>query len=96
MKPTVSSVQNRRETNRRFPVSDYNYQAISLREFKPSCAGSPRPTFDLISRDYFNVEARRSFVTETIVFGLIAVSTVPAVIDCARALHMFLRTIGAA
>jgi hypothetical protein len=54
----------------------------------------PRPAFDLISRDYFNVEARRSFATEAIVFGVIAITTVPALIDCARALAMFIRAIG--
>ena len=90
MKPLSLSVQDNR---RRFPVTDYNYQSVTLRDFKPSCAGSSRPTFDLISRDYFNAEARRNFIVEAVIFAAVAVTTVPAVIDCARALAMFLRAI---
>ena len=95
MKPLSSSLQtSRRQPGRRFPVTDWTYQATRVSDFKSSCAGSPRPAFDLISRQYFNAEARHNFVIEAAIFGVVAVTTVPAVIDCARALAMFFRAIG--
>jgi|SRR5947209_4103622 len=96
MKPPAASPGQspRQKTPRRFPITNCNYQAVSLDEFKPSCADAPRSGFDLISRDYFNGEARRSFVTEAVVFVAMAATTVPALIDCARALAMFFRAFG--
>jgi hypothetical protein len=95
MKPT-SPVQNRpRDTNLRFPITDCNYRPLGFPEVKARCAGAPRSSLAKISQNYFNGEARRNFVTETVLFTLIALATVPAFLDCARALLAFLRAIGA-
>ena len=94
MKP-LSAIQNSRpDANCRFPLTDCNYRALSLGEFKTGCGRTPRSSFTTVSRDYFNGEARYNFVIETVVFALIAATAVPAIVDCGRALLEFMRTIG--
>ena len=94
MKP-VSAIQNcRAGMNRRFPVIDCNYRSLEFSELKTRCAGAPRPSFEKISLNYFNVEARRNFALEALVFVLVASATVPAIVDCARALITFVQAIG--
>jgi hypothetical protein len=94
MKP-LSHVQiTRRDANRRFPIIDCNYSSLGLGEFKTRCARTPRLSFTEISCNYFNSEARRDFVTEAFVFALVIAATVPALLDCGRALIAFLRAVG--
>jgi hypothetical protein len=94
MKP-VSAIQNTRSAaNRRFPLVDCNYRPLGFDGFSIRCAGKPRPSFGQISQSYFNGEARRNFVAEAIAFVLITALTVPAIIDCGRALLDFMRAIG--
>ena len=96
MKP-FSSIQNHRnEPEDRFPVVDCNYRPLGLGDLNAHCAKLPNPSFSAISRDYFNGEARANFAIEAIVFGLVALTTVPALFDCARATFEFIRAIGLA
>jgi hypothetical protein len=74
---------------RRFPFTDWNYRAVGFPNFKSRCAGTPRSSFAEISRDYFNSEARRGFVFESVLFALISATVVPAILDCGRALLEF-------
>jgi hypothetical protein len=74
---------------RRFPSTDWNYRSVGFPDFKSRCARTPRSSFAEISRDYFNSEARRGFVFESVLFALISVTVVAAILDCARALLEF-------
>jgi hypothetical protein len=94
MKPLSDIQITRRDSNRRFPMVDRNYSSIGLNEFNVRCSGRPHSSFQKISHDYFNSEARRSFVTEAFVFALVIAATVPAFLDCGHALVAFLRALG--
>ena len=93
MKPK-SPDQISRRSNRAFPVTDYNYRSLGFSGFNTRCAGSPQSSFDKISQDYFATEARHNFVAEALFFVLIIATTVPAILDCGRALLTFGRAIG--
>jgi hypothetical protein len=86
MKPLSSIQKGRRGANRWLPTTDCNYQSLSFSEFKACCGRTPRSSFTAISRDYFNKEAGRNFVIETVGFALVTLTTIPAVFDCGRAL----------
>jgi hypothetical protein len=94
MKPLSNIQITRRDANRPFPIVDCNYSSLSLNEFNARCAGRPHSSFEKISHDYFNSEARRSFVTEAFGFALVVAATVPAFLDCGHALAAFLRAVG--
>lgn len=93
MKPTDNvSPANRRGNDRQFPLTDQNYRSVSLNELDTRCVDIP--SFGRLSRDYFAGEARRNFVVEAFVFGLMIATTIPAIVDCGRALATFVRGIG--
>lgn len=95
MKPVIAPTRNnQRGRDRRFPVTDLNYRAPGFDGLKTHCAGIPRSSFEKISQTYFNVEARRNFAIEAVGFVLILATTIPAVVDCARALAAFIRATG--
>jgi hypothetical protein len=97
MKPTLqflNSSQYEHSAFRRFPIVEFNYRPLGLDEFKTRCAERPRSSVEKISQDYFNGEARRNFVTESLLFAIIAAATVPAILDCGRALFEFMSAIG--
>jgi|GraSoiStandDraft_39_1057311.scaffolds.fasta_scaffold14472_3 hypothetical protein len=93
MKP-LSSIQNdRRGANRRLPRTDCNYRSLAFSESNPCCGRTARSSFTAISRDYFNKEAGRHFVIETVGFALVTLTTIPAMFDCGRALLEFMHAI---
>jgi hypothetical protein len=97
MKATSQFLNNSRYEHsavRRFPIVEFNYRPLGLGEFNTRCAERPRSSFEKISQDYFNGEARRNFVAESLLFAIIAAATVPPILDCGRALLAFLRVIG--
>ena len=95
MKPVIAPSRNNQSgRNRRFPVVDFNYRAPGFDGLNTHCAGIPGSSFEKISQSYFNVEARRNFAIEAVGFVLILATTIPAMVDCARALAAFVRTIG--
>jgi hypothetical protein len=85
MKPHSSDQRHRR----RFPVSDCHYYSHDFLGLKAGCGRQPYASFSGISRDYFNREARHSFVIEAAAFALITITTVPAFLDCGRAVVQF-------
>jgi len=94
MKPAVTPSQDsRRGTSRRFPITDFNYRPGDFTELNTRCAGMPQ-SFEKMTRNYFNGEARRSFFIEAFVFVLILGATIPAIVDCGRALAVFVRALG--
>jgi hypothetical protein len=90
MKPILFNKTNQR---RSFPLTDFNYQSIDLDDCGARCAGFPSYSFHSISRDYFRNESPRAFGIESIIYGLFAVTTMPALIDTARAVFHLLRAI---
>jgi hypothetical protein len=71
MKPT----QNKRAGAQKFPVVDYCYHAPML---NPSSAPRVKKSNSLrdISRDYFDAESNREFVTEAAVAGTLIVMAI--------------------
>src|SRR5262245_40454900 len=91
MKPS----QNTRQGEQKFPLVDYGYHAPML---NPSSAPRVKSSNSLrdISRDYFDGEANREFVTEAAVAGtLIVMAIVPimaglsAVVQLLHSLPLF-------
>jgi len=73
MKPT----QNIRSDAQKFPLVDYCYHAPMLNPSSAPCVKKSNSLRD-ISRDYFDGESNREFVTEAAVAGtLIAMAIVP-------------------
>jgi hypothetical protein len=79
---------------RKFPVTDCNYHSHDFFELKAGCGRHSCASFATISRDYFNREARHNFLIEAVAFALITVTTMPAFLDCGRAVVQFLRIVG--
>ena len=91
MKPN----QNIRATAQKFPVVDYCYHAPMLNPSSAPCVKKSNSLRD-ISRDYFDAESNREFVTEAAVAGtLIVMAIMPimagvfAVAHLLRALPLF-------
>ena len=93
--PCIERGSRNKRIPQRFPVTDWSYHSIDLSDFKARGAGKPSFPFTQISRDYFNSEARRSVIFESVWFGLIIVAVIPAILDCGRALLEFTHAIGA-
>jgi hypothetical protein len=65
---------------RKFPFVDYHYQASTLGNFTGRCAKTSSKSLRDISRDYFDKESSRDFLSDAAVFGtLIATAAVPIV-----------------
>ena len=100
MKPTINNIDNlqRGDSNGaarrggRFPLTDFGYQ--SMAGFAGHCGKGKFADFRKISGDYFENEARGTFVTEAGLFALIvATVTVPLVQGASTAIHL-LQAIG--
>lgn len=94
MKPVAKITQSRNGNHRSHPVVDFNYRSLQFDELKARCGGMPLTPFGGTSQDYVLREARRDFIIEAVGFVLITALTLPAIIDCARALATFMRAIG--
>jgi len=101
MKPTSHTSGNDRRFGgdrtdvRRFPVTDFQYQALNLGGRGGSCAKFS-PSFRNISMDYFKKEARRSFVTEVVFFVLIVLTSTWPVLQNIRAMTELVRAFAGA
>jgi hypothetical protein len=62
---------------------EHNYQAAALDDVDGGCAGDCKPPFHAISQDYFAREAQRHFASETVVFCLLAMTTVLPLVNAA-------------
>jgi hypothetical protein len=71
----MKSTQNKRAGAQRFPVVDYCYHASML---NPSSAPRVKKSNSLrdISRDYFDTESNREFVTEAAVAATLIVMAI--------------------
>jgi hypothetical protein len=94
MKPTMH-INNSRgstsETQRRFPNMNFDYSAIEMSNCNARCADLSGSSFRS-TRDYFDHEANRDFLSEAAVFGtmMLAIAMpvfngIHAIIDLIRA-----------
>ena len=67
-----------------FPKTDFNFKANSLDDFGGSRGGKEFPSFRRIGDEFFQKEARRHFVTEAILFGLIVLTVAAPVYQAVR------------
>jgi hypothetical protein len=89
MKPTSLTAQ------KRFPLTDYNYQSMTITGYRGGCAKSVAPSFRNISRQYFQKEARHDFVGEAIVFAMLIIISTVALASGAQAAVQLCRAFGA-
>jgi hypothetical protein len=90
MKPVTLTARNRRS----FPVADCNYQPMTLEECRSRCAKIEAPSFRNISRQYFEKEARRDFVSEAFFFGAMILIAAAPLLSMASALSQLCRALG--
>ena len=85
MKPLPNTQPNAQK----FPLVDYHYHAPMLNGSSAPCVKKSKSLRD-ISRDYFDAEANREFMSEAAVFGtLIVMAIVPIVAGVSVVLQLF-------
>ena len=73
MKPILHFNHNSKRNDgaeRRFPVTDFNYQSLEISDCNARCADFGGNSFRT-TREYFDKEAARDFLTETALFAMI-------------------------
>ena len=92
MKPTIITSKDAQK----LPFLDFQYQPSRLQDVTGHCAITTSKSLHDISRDYFDNEANRDFLSDAAVFGtLIATAGVPiviglnAVVELCRALPLY-------
>lgn len=75
----------------RFPVTEVEYQSLTLDDYRGSCANKRLPSFRNISNDYFKNEARQSFATEATFFVLMVLTASWPVLQSIRAMTDLVR-----
>jgi hypothetical protein len=88
MKPTTNSTKNVRE----FPFVDYDYQASSLENLTGRCAKLSN-SFRDISRDYFDTEENKDFLSNAGIFAALAGSALIPIAASASAMIELVRTL---
>ena len=85
MKPTATT--NRSE--KRFPITDCNYQSSTLDGFNGRCAKFSAPAFHTISANYFGAEEPKSFLGEAAIFAtMMLTAAVPLVSGVFAIIHL--------
>jgi hypothetical protein len=84
MKPTINSNKNARK----FPFVDHNYQASSLEDLSGRCT-SLSNSFRDISREYFDTEDNRDFLSNAAIFvALITSALIPIAASASAMIHL--------
>lgn len=84
MKPTINTKNNARK----FPFVDYNYQASSLEDLTGRCTALSN-SFRDISRDYFDTEDNKDFLSNAAIFvALIASALIPIAASASEMVHL--------
>lgn len=84
MKPTNNSTKNARK----FPFVDHNYQTSSLENLTGRCAKLSN-SFRDISRDYFDTEESKDFLSNAAIFAaLIGSALIPIVASASAMAHL--------
>jgi hypothetical protein len=90
MKPTSITARSRR----RFPVTDCNYQPITLDQYRGRCTKTEPPPFREISRQYFQNDARRDFLIEAFSFAVIIITAAMPFVSAAYAIGELCQAFG--
>lgn len=84
MKPTI----NTNKDARKFPIVDFQYQASNLEDLSGRCATLSN-SFRDISRDYFDNEDSKDFLSNAaIFFALIASALLPIAASASEMIHL--------
>ncbi len=84
MKPTITTEKNARK----FPFVEYDYQASDLQNLTGRCAKLSN-SFRDISRDYFETEENKDFLSNAaIFFALIASALIPIAASASEVIHL--------
>jgi hypothetical protein len=85
MKPTTITNKDARK----FPFVDYHYQASTLGNFTGSCAKTSSKSLRDISRDYFDTEENKDFLSNAAIFAaLIATALIPIAASASEMIHL--------
>jgi len=101
MKPILDIVRAgsrdgvRKTGSSRFPITDCNFQSVTLDGYRGGCASATRPSFRNISRHYFAHEAPYVFAGEAAFFAMIIITAAIPVLSSVHAMADFVRAIGA-
>ena len=88
MKPTNNPTENARK----FPFVDYHYQASSLENLTGRCAKLSN-SFRDISRDYFDTEENKDFLSNAAIFAALIGSALIPIAASASAMIQLVRTL---
>ena len=84
----MKSLPNTKPNGRKFPLVDYHYQAPMLNGSSARCLQTSESLRD-ITRDYFDAEANREFISEAVVFtALIGMAIMPIATGISAVLHL--------
>ena len=84
MKPTINTNKNARK----FPFVDYQYQASSLENLTGRCEKLSN-SFRDISRDYFDTEENKDFLSNAAIFvALIGSALIPIAASASAMIHL--------
>jgi hypothetical protein len=84
MKPTI----NTHKDARKFPFVEYQYRASSLEDLTGRCAKISN-SFRDISRDYFDTEENKDFLSNAAIFAaLIASALIPIATSASEMIHL--------
>ncbi len=88
MKPTTKTNKNARK----FPFVDYSYQASSLEDLSSRCTKLSN-SFRDISRDYFDSEENKDFLSNAAIFAALIASALIPIAASASAMIQLVRTL---
>jgi len=88
MKPTINANKNARK----FPFVDYQYQASNLEDLTSRCTKLSN-SFRDISRDYFDTEENKDFLSNAVIFVALIGSALIPIAASASAMIQLVRTL---
>jgi len=88
----MKSLPNTEPNARKFPLVDYHYHAPMLNGSSASCVQTSKSLCD-ITRDYFDAEADREFISEAAVFTALIVMAIMPLVPGISAVLQLLRTL---
>lgn len=97
MKPIMQSIDDggrAAKGQRRFPVTDFNYQSVELVGHSGHCAKKESPSFHNISSEYFRGEAHQYSLAEAIVFAAFMAMAAFPILNGANAVAHLVRALG--
>ena len=88
----MKSLPNTQPNARKFPLVDYHYQASMLNGSSAPCLQTSKSLRD-ITRDYFDAEADREFISEAAVFTALIIMAIMPIVAGISAMLQLLSTL---